>query len=325
MANPGEGFPTLAEALDAAMAEAGEGNPADSDTADPAVEEALPEDIEQAEESAEEQPEADGEAEALEAEAEGVEDDEEESDEEDSLFDDLDLDEEDEAAEQPDLDSMTFELPNGEVVEGIQALKDGYLRQSDYTQKTQQLAEERKALEAQNKEAVQVYEALRNNPIGFFSSLAKQVGVDVDVQGAKNPDFKFPAKEDFEAEVEKRLQERLENDPEIREARNAAARVKVDNAFAALEQERDIQIGPKDRKRVLDFALKNDITNLDVAFDALMARAQAKKAKSSKKTERAKQTSTKRSTGRVPEKTVTTKPTSVKEAMQRAAAEMAAS
>ena len=56
-----------------------------------------------------------------------------------------------EQAQAPADDAVVkWQLPNGETIEApLAELKSGYLRQQDYTQKTQQLAEERKQAAAQ--------------------------------------------------------------------------------------------------------------------------------------------------------------------------------
>jgi len=53
---------------------------------------------------------------------------------------------------------ITVEIDGKEVT--IEELKNGYLRQSDYTRKTQQLANQRKEFE----DAIKLYEHLKNNP-----------------------------------------------------------------------------------------------------------------------------------------------------------------
>lgn len=53
---------------------------------------------------------------------------------------------------------ITVEIDGKEVT--IDELKNGYLRQSDYTKKTQQLSNQRKEVE----DAVKLYEHLKNNP-----------------------------------------------------------------------------------------------------------------------------------------------------------------
>jgi hypothetical protein len=97
----------------------------------------------------------------LEQPGEQTESDQEESQDSDNVdaeFEDVPEDEAvaDEEVEDPTEDpeaeeseeELTFEIGNGETVTA-EELKLGYLRQSDYTQKTQNLAESRKAAEAQ--------------------------------------------------------------------------------------------------------------------------------------------------------------------------------
>ena len=72
---------------------------------------------------------------------------EEAEDEDGAAEEDGSEDEEDEAAPLPDTAKVTVEIDGKAQEVTVQELKNGYLRQSDYTRKTQQLAEQRKALE----------------------------------------------------------------------------------------------------------------------------------------------------------------------------------
>lgn len=72
-------------------------------------------------------------------------------------------------ADQP----MTFDI-GGEQV-GLDELRNGYLRQRDYTQKTQLLASQRQEYEA----ATRLAEALRADPRGTLLQLAEATGVDL--------------------------------------------------------------------------------------------------------------------------------------------------
>ena len=69
--------------------------------------------------------------------------------EEDVIYEESENDEEDATAEPEDEEESTYLIGDEEItLEGLKALKEGNLRQSDYTKKTTELAEQRKALEA---------------------------------------------------------------------------------------------------------------------------------------------------------------------------------
>lgn len=99
---------------------------------------------------AEEQDEPEGDEEPDDAEAESEEDDAEEEGDEETDDTEEDTDEE---SEQQDatLDDDSEVDVDGKPVK-LSELRDGYLRQSDYTRKTQAIAEERKSLEGQKAE-----------------------------------------------------------------------------------------------------------------------------------------------------------------------------
>lgn len=319
MAQPnGTELLSFAEAAELALTESDEATSDDSDTALPAEDETQLEVDGQADaDDSEEQPETDGETEAS-------DDADEDESKDESLFGDLDDD--DEGADAPDavaviaaelgIEASTVE----DLQESLRELKEAGLRLSDYTKKTQKLADDRRAWEAEASESKRLYDALRSDPVGFFSALAREVGVDVEVQGARNPDFKLTGQDDIEKMVEERLAERLETDPDIKQARQAAAIKAVDDAFASIEQAHSVTLAVPDRQKMLRYAADKGITDLDVVFEVFQARAAKARAAKAERAEQAKQTSTKRSQGRVPESSVLSKPASVEEALNRALA-----
>lgn len=65
---------------------------------------------------------------------------------------------------------VKWQLPNGETIEApLAELKSGYLRQQDYTQKTQQLAEDRKQAAAQVAEQFQAAQKLTREHARLFA------------------------------------------------------------------------------------------------------------------------------------------------------------
>lgn len=142
----------------------------------------------------------------LEQPEEQTESDQEESQDSDSVdaeFEDVPEDESvaDEEVEDPTDDpeaeesekELTFEV-GGETL-SAEELKLGYLRQSDYTQKTQSLAESRKAAESQIEETTATMSALLS---AAGADLSRFEGVDWERAAVENPEQYKQAKASFE-------------------------------------------------------------------------------------------------------------------------------
>lgn len=142
----------------------------------------------------------------LEQPEEQTESDQEESTDSDNVdaeFEDVPEDEavEDEEVEDPTEDpeaedsekELTFEV-GGETL-SAEELKLGYLRQSDYTQKTQSLAESRKAAESQIEETTATMSALLS---AAGADLSRFEGVDWERAAVENPEQYKQAKASFE-------------------------------------------------------------------------------------------------------------------------------
>lgn len=92
--------------------------------------------------------------------------------------DDASTDENTEASDQNDQE-FTVIIDGKEVSVKGDELKSGYMRQRDYTKKTQELAEQRKALEAEYAKAIERSEAVKFNALSDFEPLdnaLKQMG-----------------------------------------------------------------------------------------------------------------------------------------------------
>mgnify|MGYP003112834771 CR=1 FL=1 len=147
-----------------------------------------------------EQPDEDGFVEeAAEAEAEDtqeVEAEEAEADEVDAdEVDDAEEGDDDEAKEAEEVEAELFELTldDGTKVEVPQSAKDAFMKNADYTQKTQSLSEQRKALEADRqrfqqaiKMQTQFTEADSNVRV-IDSQLAQYEGIDWNTWGQQDP------------------------------------------------------------------------------------------------------------------------------------------
>lgn len=136
----------------------------------------------------------------------------------------------------------------------LDELRSGYSRQSDYTKKTQELAEARKRLGA----AEALATALDKDPINTLKALneAYQVG-----------DTKVSQEEWDEMDPQEQRVARLEQ--ELNSIRARDARSTIDSEFRALESE----YGDIDRHEIAAHALKHDLTVTqayrDMNFDTI--------------------------------------------------------
>jgi len=143
-------------------------------------------------------------------------------------------------------------------------LRNGGLRQSDYTKKTQELADQRRRLEAAEK----FYEAFNENPEEFSKALGAQFGW-WDSDASPVEDIRIPERytqEQLEAELEQRLNERLASDPRIQRAQVLEAEALIDSEFAALEEKHQVKIPQALRFELLADAQRRNVYDLDLLF-----------------------------------------------------------
>jgi hypothetical protein len=165
---------------------------------------------------------------------------------------------------------------DGEIT--IDKLADGYLRQADYTRKTQELAELRREAE----EAVGFHKTFTEDPKGFISALAAQAGLidEGDMPPGELPGFmQFPTAEKLAAMIEQRARELNEEDPRMQEYVMIQARDTVNGAFDGYEKQYEMSIPPELRQSILEEAIDNgagDLKSLELVFRARLAEAQAK-------------------------------------------------
>lgn len=143
---------------------------------------------------------------------------------------------------------------DGQTVEVTldEALK-GYQRHSDYTQKTQALAQERERYAAFDA----LDRAFADDPVGTLQSLAKSLGV--------NDLGQAPAEE---AEDPDPVQQRLQQvEAVLAEQENARRQEAVDRELDAVKTK--YSKPDLDETELLQFAIQNNITNLDMAYRAM--------------------------------------------------------
>jgi hypothetical protein len=240
-----------------------------------------------------------------------------------------DLVEEEEQPEEdskPSLDLDTVvELPNVGK-KSLRELMEGYLRQDDYTQKTQTLAEQRKDAER----AIKLYDLMKEDTVGTIASLAVDAGlVDSDQLGDAKPSFAVkqffeddrqvaPTEESIDEVVARKVAEALGENEQLKQMQQQDATNQIISDLNDIERDYEDTLDDADRRAILQRALQEDNPNLEHVYlrmQAELTRAQAVK-------QRIKDGTTPRPGQRVPDKDITDKkPDNVREAWDMAVAQ----
>jgi len=160
---------------------------------------------------------------------------------------------------------VDVETSDGPKTESIDGLRKGYMRQADYTKKTQELAREREL----TAEAVALHKAMLEDPKGFARMIAAKAGLIEDGE-APVKDVKLWTDADVDAEVTKRVDAKLAEHPMVKKAQEQEAVAAVTKAFDALEQKYNTKLSNEHRMLVLEEAQKRGVTDLDFVFQALL-------------------------------------------------------
>jgi hypothetical protein len=162
-------------------------------------------------------------------------------------------------------------IPGSDETATLRSLLDDRLRQADYTRKTQELAADKQVL----RDAVEFLDAFKQDPQGFAQALAEQAGI---VEAGAVPareieQAKIQTEAEIEAEVSRRLEEAIGNDPRIQQALIANSQFKVDQAFATIEDQFGVTLNKDSRDAILDEAAERGVGDLTLVFEAMVARA----------------------------------------------------
>lgn len=287
----------------AATSELGEGNPDDDVEGNPP---ATQED-ESTENQAPVEQDEQAEQEDTPAEAEGEDSDE--------LFAEVEIEELPE--ETPEQDPGLHVLPGIDEPVSTEELRNGYLRQADYTKKTQELAAQRNDA----KRADQLWSALTEHPVELARQLAVAAGLIEEGQAPVNVvELPFMSEEELQAQVDARVEEALANHPEVLEARQVAGQVWIDNEFAQIEKSYSVTLGPDSRQKVLREAYRLDTDNLELVFLKLKQVAEDR----ARQLEQAKKAAPRKPTGQSSVEAPTAPVSNFDDAVALAKAEMAA-
>lgn len=226
---------------------------------------------------------ASSEPEALEVEAEEVIEAEAEMPEEEATNEEVDTDGELEATEEAEeLEDQSFDILAQTVeVEGeeitVEELKRGNLRQRDYTRKTQELAEARREMEAQNAEVVRERQQYAQLLPALAERLEQQVVEEPDWDTLYDADPNMARK--AERQFRKQKEEREAQLQAIRAERERIQVLEVENQermkaeFTARQREmlpeiipewRDTKVAQKEATDLRSFLLKEGFLEADI-------------------------------------------------------------
>ena len=136
----------------------------------------------------------------------------------------------------------TYTLPDGTQVT-LEELESGYLRQSDYTKKTQTLAQQR----AEAEQALRLMAALSEDPVGTLQALQ------TNLLGADNEEDLDP--------YEQQLREHEERFAQLEHERFEQELMGIVSGLENQYADRGF-----DRDTVLEWAVQHEIPNLEAAF-----------------------------------------------------------
>lgn len=158
----------------------------------------------------------------------------------------------------PGIPSMfTVKVGGEEMQVSLEEALSGYQRQADYTQKTQQLAAEREQLS----HADQLWQAIESNPEHTIAAIADAYGFKL--TPAQERELEAQRDEEDVDPTEQRLRQ---VEQFAQEAQYERLQSQIDRELAGVHQKYGVGFNDDD---LLQYAVDNQIADLDVAFRAL--------------------------------------------------------
>ncbi len=180
-----------------------------------------------------------------------------ETEEEVSVFSDLASEEAED--EQPEEDSHKVTVSGESFDVSLPELIDGYQRHADYTRGKQEIADMKK----EHSNAITLWEALEGDYAGTVQKLMSRTGMQGQV--APKPD------QDVEALIDKRLEEKLAQDPRLKELEAEMSVRQINEVFDSVAMEYNLPtFTNEDKQRVLEHAQKWDTNDLSYVVYRLL-------------------------------------------------------
>lgn len=228
--------------------------------------------------------EAVGDDEQSDPEAEVVADPEQAESDEFEFEDIGDTDDDGDDSDTPTIDLSTKIEVKGHGEVPIEELRDGYMRQADYTRGKQALAAERETFAQEQEQAAKILATLQDDPVGVAAYLAVETGLltEDQVDKIKMADLRkavtVPKADEIQTMIDAKVEEALASHPEVQEAKAAKVRAAIDAEFNQISEEVGKPLSEKAKIRIIEYANEHDLIDLKVAFNALSSE-QARKAK----------------------------------------------
>jgi len=181
--------------------------------------------------------------------------------------------------EQPEGDSFSVIL-NGQATDVTKdELISGYMRQADYTQKTQELAN----LGREADKALTLMKLLEEQPVETVRKLYQTINAGgpiagvVDANTTISPSDPNTPPTDVTALVDARVAELLANDPNLVSIQSNQALAQVNQVFAEIEEMYNVTLTDSDKEQTLLAAQKYDTDDIKFVFGGLMNQAAQQK------------------------------------------------
>jgi len=183
----------------------------------------------------------------------------------DGLRDDSD------GGEQPVKDSYPVTV-DGETFEvTLEELRNGYMRQDNYTRGKQALADKEREAER----AITFLKLLEERPLETVRKLYQEVNSTGKVAWVQP---QAPSADvDIEALVNAKVAEALANDPRVKVAEQDAALAQIESIFAEIEEAYDVKLVNADKELILQTAVDRNTDDIKFVFGYLMNEQQRRK------------------------------------------------
>jgi len=151
-------------------------------------------------------------------------------------------------------------------------LRDGFMRQADYTRKTQEVA----ALRSHLGDATEFLERYQDDPAAFARAIAVEQGLiyQGDKPVAEVRGIKSPSEVEINQRVEQMVNERVSADPAVQQALTANAHATVEVEFDRLETVHQIKLSPEIRESITKEAIDRGVPDFDLLLRARLASVQ---------------------------------------------------
>lgn len=155
----------------------------------------------------------------------------------------------------------------------IDELRNGYMRQADYTRKTQEVARERQL----TSEALEFFNEFKADPHKFAKFVAWKAGL-VDEEAPVPAGVRLYTEDEVMSAVAARVEQQLAEHPTVVAARQAQAVQALEGQLNGIEAQYGVSLNRDARLLILREAKAQATTNLPLVYEALAARAAHKRA-----------------------------------------------